>query len=251
MGLFKKKGLKKQTKRQVPVIACLEPRILLSADLPGFDVPDNNFDDPLDADVGRILAQAEEAFLAAAAEAETADKPQPDTVAGDPLDSPDTALRFDERPDEIRQELIIVDPSAPDYETLLAGVRGAGGEDADLRVVMIDPKQSGVDQITRLLFQYADLDAIHLISHGSDGKIQLGSDTLDQVSLDHKEDFVATWGDALSAGGDILICGCNLAASETGEAFVNALAELTGADVAASDDRTGHDEGDHRCRYLG
>ncbi len=39
---------------------------------------------------------------------------------------------------------------------------------------------------------------------------------------------------------DILIYGCNLAESDTGEQFVKTLAQLSGTDVAASDDITGH-----------
>ena len=54
--MSKKKKLKRKQKRQTPVIEALEPRILLSADLPGLDVPDIDPNDPLDIDVERVLA---------------------------------------------------------------------------------------------------------------------------------------------------------------------------------------------------
>ena len=54
----KKRKQEQVKKRQAPVIESLEPRILLSADLPGFDLPDADFDAIEDADVDHILAQA-------------------------------------------------------------------------------------------------------------------------------------------------------------------------------------------------
>ncbi|NJM49010.1 MAG: DUF4347 domain-containing protein, partial [Alkalinema sp. RU_4_3] len=48
-----------------------------------------------------------------------------------------------------------------------------------------------------------------------------------------------SWGAALGVDADILLYGCNLAQDAAGQAFVNLLAEATGADVAASDDLTG------------
>ena len=44
---------------------------------------------------------------------------------------------------------------------------------------------------------------------------------------------------ALSADGDILFYGCNIAADESGEILIKQIAEITDADVAASDDVTG------------
>ena len=242
MGLFKKKALKKQQKRQAPVIESLEPRILLSADLPGLDVPDFDPDDPLNADVDQILARAYEAFEAAA-EKNSGDSIEPaqELPVVEPVDEPDVALPSHEASEDVRHELIIVDPKIPDYEKLLTDVSAVGGDNVRLDVVLIDPQRNGVEQITQLLLRHSDLDAIHLISHGGAGEIKLGSEAIDLDALQRSGDLVRSWGDALSADGDILIYGCNLAASETGEALVDTLASLTGADVAASDDLTGHE----------
>ena len=43
----------------------------------------------------------------------------------------------------------------------------------------------------------------------------------------------------LTEDGDILLYGCDIAAGEDGEAFIEELADLTAADIAASDDITG------------
>lgn len=39
--------------------------------------------------------------------------------------------------------------------------------------------------------------------------------------------------------GDILLFGCNIAESESGELFIRTLSEILGAKVSASDDLTG------------
>ncbi len=70
--MSRKTKLKHKHKRQVPVIEALEPRILLSADLPGLDLPDTDLDDPQDADVESVLAQAVDDLQAAAREAKAA-----------------------------------------------------------------------------------------------------------------------------------------------------------------------------------
>ena len=48
-----------------------------------------------------------------------------------------------------------------------------------------------------------------------------------------------SWSQALTDDADILLYGCDVASGELGQAFVQMLGQLTGADVAASDDLTG------------
>ena len=105
---------------------------------------------------------------------------------------------------------------------------------------MLDPHRSGIDQISEILASRNGLGAIHLISHGSDAAIRIGGDTLDLARLQSEPEIFSQWGGALDAEGDILIYGCDVAATAEGEALIEALAEVTRADVAASDDLTGH-----------
>ena len=53
-------------------------------------------------------------------------------------------------------------------------------------------------------------------------------------------DGISAWGNALTETGDILFYGCNIAADSAGQSLLNNIAELTGADVAASEDLTGN-----------
>ena len=105
--------------------------------------------------------------------------------------------------------------------------------------VVLDPDRDGVAQVTETLRDYTDLDAVHFVSHGADGRLQLGDTWLGSDNLDDYQDAVQTWQQALADDADLLIYGCNLAETGAGQAFIDRLSALTAADVAASDDITG------------
>jgi len=138
-------------------------------------------------------------------------------------------------PGESSTEVVFVDPTVPDYEALLAGMG------PNVEVVVLDASRDGVEQIAESLTGRSGIDAIHLISHGDAGTLQLGTGTLNAESMStHYADEFTTIQQTLSEQADILVYGCNFAEGEVGQAAVARLAELTGADVAASSDRTGH-----------
>ncbi|WP_105103001.1 DUF4347 domain-containing protein [Microbulbifer pacificus] len=103
----------------------------------------------------------------------------------------------------------------------------------------------GLNTVTGFIQQSAQtFDAVHLISHGDAGGITLGGEELSLTSLSEGGDDSHTtqlrlWASLLSGNADILLYGCNTGYSLTGEKFINQIAGLTGADVAASDDATG------------
>ncbi|MFN0162036.1 MAG: DUF4347 domain-containing protein, partial [Burkholderiales bacterium] len=134
----------------------------------------------------------------------------------------------------VRQEIVFIDASIENYQQLVASVS------PNAEVVLLDRSQDGITQINQILAQEHGLAAIHIISHGADGAIEIGSTHLDATRLAVDAQAVARWGQALSADGDLLLYGCDVAQDATGQAFVQKLARLTGADVAASDDKTGH-----------
>jgi len=150
-----------------------------------------------------------------------------------------------------RQELVFVDTDTPDYQQLLDDLLNNQTDDRQFEVVLLDNEQSGIDQISETLASRGDLDAIHIISHGADGTIDLGNTQLEFDTLLQNSKQIANWGQALTADGDLLLYGCDLAATTDGQSLINALANLTGADVAASDDLTGNVEtgGDWELEY--
>jgi hypothetical protein len=123
--------------------------------------------------------------------------------------------------------LVFVDPALPDCETLIQKLP------ADLETIVLDPARDGLDQIAEALAGRSGVDAIHILSQGSPGLLHLGSSTVTLDSLAAHADALAAIGGALSETGNILLYGSDVAAGETGAAFLQALSEATGADVTA------------------
>ena len=109
----------------------------------------------------------------------------------------------------------------------------------DTIAVILDPLQDGLTQIAQALTGVTNLDAIHVISHGSAGTLYLGNSVLTGDNLAQYGSTLASIGASLSNDGDLLLYGCDVALGPTGQAFIQQLADLTGADVAASNDTTG------------
>lgn len=135
-------------------------------------------------------------------------------------------------------ELLIVGAGIEDSRTLLDGLARDG---RDIEVLVLNPGTDAMTQISAALAGRNDLSAIHILSHGASGQLQLqpGADTIDAAVLAARAGEVGRWGDALRPGGDILLYGCDVAAGDAGAAFVRQLSALTGADVAASENVTG------------
>lgn len=134
----------------------------------------------------------------------------------------------------ITKEIYFIDEALDDIQSLLASLP-FGAE-----IHILDAARDGVLQIAEVLSTFNELDAIHVLSHGATGSIQLGSATLCKATLAAYESALQEIGHSLSDSGDLLIYGCNVAQGEDGKSFVAALALATGADIAASDDLTGN-----------
>ena len=90
-----------------------------------------------------------------------------------------------------------------------------------------------------ILENHDQVDEIHIFGHGKAGEARLGTASLSLETLTTHSDTLAVLKDTLTEDGDILLYGCDIAAGEEGQAFIEELAELTAADIAASDDITG------------
>jgi Ca2+-binding RTX toxin-like protein len=130
-------------------------------------------------------------------------------------------------------ELVFIDGSLDGIAALVAQVRPGA------QVFVLDPAVDGLAQMARIAAGYSGLAAIHVVSHGAAGQLQLGSATLDAASLPGYKTALAAIGASMAEGGDLLLYGCDVAADDAGSSFLQALAVATGADVAASTDTTG------------
>ena len=130
-------------------------------------------------------------------------------------------------------KIVFLDSRVPDRDLLLAHLP------ADVECSLLEEGLDGIDQILTFMAGRSGIDSIHLISHGSPGAMWIGSTLLDSLNVGMYASQLATLGSTLKENGDLLLYGCDIGAGSEGDAFVRTLAELTGADVAASDDPTG------------
>ena len=133
-------------------------------------------------------------------------------------------------------EIFVIDASVRDS----AQIEKDLGPDAVL--LRLDAKTDGLTVLSEFLSGYRQVDALHIFSHGADGEIRLGSTILNEAALVARSGQIEGWRSAFSDGGDIVLYGCDVAKSGSGQAFATHLATLTGADVAASTDATGSAE---------
>ncbi len=129
--------------------------------------------------------------------------------------------------------LLFMDAAVADGWALLEGVSEG------IEVYQLDPLGDAIAQITQTLMGRQNVESIHILSHGAPGGLQLGGAWVTANDLQTRVAELAIWQQALAEEGDILLYGCHVAAGEVGQAFVHILSQLTGADVAASNDLTG------------
>ncbi|MBR8002109.1 DUF4347 domain-containing protein [Burkholderia vietnamiensis] len=130
-------------------------------------------------------------------------------------------------------QVVFIDPSVANYQVLIAGLP------AGTQYVVLDAKTDGLAQIAQYLQAHRGVESISLLSHGSDGAIQVGSTWLTNGDLSGYSTQLAQIGAAMHAGGDFLIYGCDVAQQADGQALVQKIAGITHLNVAASIDATG------------
>lgn len=193
---------------QAPLLMALEPRIMF------------------DASVG-VVAQD-------AAAQTTADAAKDSTSDNDSSQAPAAAgATASQQQGSQRHEVVFIDGQVSNVEQLLAGVS------ANAEVVVLDPEKDGLQQMADYLKGRENLDAIHLLSHGADGTVQLGNLWLASNNLAEHRAALESIGATLKADGDLMLYGCDVGQGDKGQAFLDQLASITGADVAASVDDTG------------
>ncbi|MCQ4143992.1 DUF4347 domain-containing protein, partial [Vogesella sp. AC12] len=110
---------------------------------------------------------------------------------------------------------------------------------AGSEVVQLTAGSNALQQMVDYLAGRSGITAIHLLSHGVAGKLQLGELVLDAANLDRYSGQLTAIGQSLASDGDLLLYGCSIAAGAEGQALIGKLASLSQADVAASTDATG------------
>ncbi len=151
------------------------------------------------------------------------------------LGQPNDDLAFEEA-----RQLIVIDERIDGIQQLVDDVLANGATGIGFDVVRLAEFENGIERISEALNGQHKYDAVHIIGHGTDANIQLGRNNLNSETVAVFESQLSGWTSGLAFGADILLYGCDVAATEDGQLFVDRIGEFTGADVAASEDLTGH-----------
>ena len=207
----------------------VEPRILYSADAIAGLLPAASSILAPDTGVTSDPSAAQASMVTPADAIETSDV-RASAAAASPADSANVSAHA--------TELVFVDPGVPDAQHLVDAI-AARRPDAAFHIIELDPNRDGLTQITEALAGQREVAAIHIVSHGDPGAIELNGRRIDAAAIETDADQFTAWRAALGDQADLLIYGCDVAATPAGIAMLMRLAELTGADVAGSTDLTG------------
>ena len=202
----------------------LEPRILLDA--AGLVTVDNIFDQNLENRPSLPAALPDDPDFSSLVPTTPSSTPDNDWRLSDAIAQ---GLVVDAR------ALVVVDSSIENYEALIADL------DPATEILLLDTDEDGLQQIADYVEGRDDISAIHILAHGDDAEMRLGTTEINAANVGDFEEILGRIGESLTSSGDILIYGCNVAEGETGIEFVSRIAEYTDADVAASTDLTGHE----------
>ncbi len=97
---------------------------------------------------------------------------------------------------------MLVDAGAPNYQQLINDLLKAQAEGRRIEVVVLETGRDGIEQISEAMAERRDVDAVHIISHGSDENLQLGNAKLNAYNLESYRDAIKSWQVAMIEGGD-------------------------------------------------
>ncbi len=143
---------------------------------------------------------------------------------------------------ERKHQIVFADSQVKDGESLTATAN------LDTEIVILKADRDGIEQIAETLKQRTNIAAVHILSHGAAASLQLGATELNLCNIESYRNYLEKWfalpaeansNSPITAKPEILLYGCNVAATEAGVAFVERLSQLTGANIAASNNLTG------------
>ncbi|MEM9538862.1 MAG: CHAT domain-containing protein [Cyanobacteria bacterium P01_E01_bin.42] len=184
--------------------------------------------------VGNVAGET--VHLAAANRVRVEVSERPRVVTGDGTYSTPTVTLFPSDP-ATPLAYTFIDATVENYQDLLYGGRSGTVS------VAIAPDRSGIaavgDRLAVAVQSGQTVEEVHIVAEGNTGNFWLGKDFVSQDNLHDYREQLQAWGESLSGNANILLYSCLTALGETGQLFIENIAGLTGADIAASTDITG------------
>jgi Ca2+-binding RTX toxin-like protein len=149
-------------------------------------------------------------------------------LARQPRSLKDLAVGSVSKETHMAREIAFVDSTVSDVDVLLSGLR------SNVDAVVLDVSGQALSQISKALFGRPKVAAIHILAHGRPGEMIFGSGPLSIQNLGEHRADLQTIGKALQPCGDLLLWSCRTGQGDRGRAFVEAVKQVAGADVAAA-----------------
>ena len=130
-------------------------------------------------------------------------------------------------------EILFLDPDVSDRDVIITNLR------PEVEVILLDADRPAARQIAEGLRGRHEIAAIHIMAHGAPGRLRFASDNWSSATLAKQANDLSSIGRALTDGGELRLWSCAVAAGSNGAAFIDSLARVTGADVAAATGRVG------------
>jgi len=133
------------------------------------------------------------------------------------------------------KQLIAFDPLVANSQVIIEQLC----RDSQYQFLVLTQQSDELTQLADFLSANPGFDAVHLISHGSAGKIELGSGSISAANVQNYSAQLKRIGKSMTLAGDLMLYGCDVAQGEAGQHLIQELARLSGLDIAASSDKTG------------
>jgi len=130
-------------------------------------------------------------------------------------------------------ELLVVDQHIEAVDILLAGLA------RPIEVVELETYLPPFEQIATILANRPDVKTLHILSHGTPGKLALAGQMVDAADLAQRPAALDSIKSSLGLSGKIALWACSVAAGPVGEQFVDALSKATGATIFAAEGPVG------------
>ncbi|MFY8274173.1 Ig-like domain-containing protein [Pseudoalteromonas sp. SSDWG2] len=131
-------------------------------------------------------------------------------------------------------EILVIDANLKDKAVFYKALN------RNLHIIELDEHTPVLEQLNSKLAHYPHISALHWVSHGRQGQINIGNQHLDKNTLTQQLSQLETLGNKLTTDADIRFYNCDLGKGEAGAEFIELFAANTGADIAASNNLTGN-----------
>jgi len=138
------------------------------------------------------------------------------------------------------RELVIVDGNMQDIHSLKQNLSD------NTEFYVLNAEENGLEQLFNIVKNHQEIEAIHVVSQGKPGILELGSAVTKLNDLNStQQQTLQNIGKYLTKNAALMIYGCPFGAGAEGLKAVNLLAELTGAQITTMEAPTSETTSNH------